>query len=308
MTEAAPCRFDVPTQSAPVSPPPITMTCFPSAEMVGSIAERFAADSAVLLREERHREVDAVEFPAGDGEVTRLLTSGGQHDRFVFVEEALDRPVHTDVTVDAELDALGLHLRHPSVDGVLVELEVRDAVAEQAADLGVLLEHLHAVPGPGELLCGGQARRSRSDNGDPLVGAAARDLRFDPALPPRLLDDRVLDRLDRHRGIVEVERARFLTRSGTDPSGELGEVVGRVQDVDRLTPSAAVDEVVPVGDEVVDGAPGMAVGDAAVDAPGTLLGHFCIREGDRELEEVPASFLDRDGAGLTPVDLLESGW
>ena len=33
------------------------------------IAERLAADSAVLLREERHRKVDSFESPAGDGEV-----------------------------------------------------------------------------------------------------------------------------------------------------------------------------------------------------------------------------------------------
>jgi len=31
VTEAAPCRSAVPRQSAPVSPPPMTMTCYPAA-------------------------------------------------------------------------------------------------------------------------------------------------------------------------------------------------------------------------------------------------------------------------------------
>src|SRR5690606_5498033 len=33
VTDAAPCRLLVPTQSDPVSPPPITMTCLPAAEI-----------------------------------------------------------------------------------------------------------------------------------------------------------------------------------------------------------------------------------------------------------------------------------
>ena len=31
VTEAAPCRFEVPTQSDPVSPPPMMTTCLPVA-------------------------------------------------------------------------------------------------------------------------------------------------------------------------------------------------------------------------------------------------------------------------------------
>ena len=33
VTDAAPSRWALPTQSAPVSPPPITITCLPAAEM-----------------------------------------------------------------------------------------------------------------------------------------------------------------------------------------------------------------------------------------------------------------------------------
>ena len=47
------------------------------------------------------------------------------------------------------------------------------------------------------------------------------------------LGDRVLDRLDRHRVVVDVEHARRLTRRRADPARQLGEVVRRVQRGDR---------------------------------------------------------------------------
>ena len=56
--------------------------------------------------------------------------------------------------------AFGLHLLTPRVDVMLLHLEVGNAVAQQAAGLGVLLEHMHVVPGARELLRAGQARRS----------------------------------------------------------------------------------------------------------------------------------------------------
>ena len=40
--------------------------------------------------------------------------------------------------------------------------------------------------------------------------------------------------------------------AGTDPAGELGEVVGGVQSLQRRAPLIAIDQVVPVRDQVVD--------------------------------------------------------
>ena len=70
VTDLAPCRNEVPMQSEPVSPPPITTTCLPPARMSGAV-ERLVADAAVLLRQEIHREVNAVEIAAGDRQIAR---------------------------------------------------------------------------------------------------------------------------------------------------------------------------------------------------------------------------------------------
>ena len=58
------------------------------------------------------------------------------------------------------------------------------------------------------------------------------------------------------------------TRQGgrAEGSGELGEVVGRVAAVDRVLPPAAVDEVVPVWDDVAQRAALVADGHGAVHA------------------------------------------
>ena len=77
-----------------------------------------------------------------------------------------------------------------------------------------------------------------------------------------------LDVLDGHGRLVDAEDAGAFAGGGADAAGELGEVVGLVQTVECFSELAFVDQVVPLGDEVVDGAAGLglAEGDAAVHA------------------------------------------
>src|SRR6266478_2869770 len=95
---------------------------------------------------------------------------------------------------------------------------------------------------------------------------------------PALVDDEMLDRLDADRIVVDVERARFLARGGAHSAGELGEVVGRVQYVERLAPLMPIDEIVPVRDDVVDRAAGLTERDATIHAPRALLRRLVILE------------------------------
>ena len=75
-------------QSEPVSPPPITTTCLPSARIVRGVAERLGGDAAVLLRQEIHREVDAVEVAAGDRQIAAAFGAAGQRDRVVWLSSS----------------------------------------------------------------------------------------------------------------------------------------------------------------------------------------------------------------------------
>ena len=80
-------------------------------------------------------------------------------------------------------------------------------------------------------------------------------------------------------GPIMPDRAGPLAGRRADAAGELGEVVGLVQAVERLAPQPTVDQVVPLGDQVVDRAagghavdqlPGLAEGNAAVHAARAL--------------------------------------
>ena len=102
--------------------------------------------------------------------------------------------------LDAELGALGLHLREAPVEVALLHLELGDAVAQQPADAVGALEHDDVVAGARELLRGREPGGPGADDRD-LLARCARvgDDRRDPALVPRPVDDLDLDLLDRDR-------------------------------------------------------------------------------------------------------------
>jgi hypothetical protein len=81
----------------------------------------------------------------------------------------------------------------------------------------------------------------------------------------------MIDVLDRHRILVDAQYARGLARCRAEPTGELGEVVRRVQTLDRGVPVVAVHQVVPLRDDVAQRAALVAERDAAVHAPRGLL-------------------------------------
>ncbi len=200
---------------------------------------------------------------------------------------------HADVDAWLEDDALGLHLLDPAVDPPLLHLEVGDAVAEQAADAVGPLEDDDIVTDAGELLRGGQPGGAGADDRHPLARLDGGDLRHDPALGPGAIDDRQLDLLDRDRVVVDPQHARGLAGGRAERAGELGEVVRGVQAVDGRLPVVAVDQVVPVGDQVPERAALVAERDAAVHAAGALLAELDDRQGREHLPVVVEAFVDR---------------
>src|SRR3546814_2206567 len=76
-----------------------------------------------------------------------------------------------------------------------------------------------------QLLGAGQAGRAGTDHGHFLAGLAARWLGRYPALRPALVDNGVLDGLDAHRVVVDVQGTGGFAGGGAHATGELGEVV-----------------------------------------------------------------------------------
>ena len=194
----------------------------------------------------------------GTGRSRGAVDAAGQHDRRRTRAAARRRGTSTPTL------ALGAeHRRLPPPcsasrrsRNALLQLELGDAVAQQPADAIGALEHGHRVAGAVQLLGGGQARRARIRRprracrcASPAAAASTQ-----PSSNARsMIDD--LDRLDRHRVVVDAEHARALARRRTQPAGELREVVRRVQPLDRRLPAIAVDEIVPVGIRLPSGQP-----------------------------------------------------
>ncbi len=225
----------------------------------------------------------AVELPAGSRQVARDARAGCQHDRVEARAKLLNRKIAADVNATADLNALGHQLLYASLDNRLLDLEVRHAEADEPADRLVALEQGHAMARSAQLLRGRHACRPRADDRDRLArfAIATGRLRRHPTLAPCTVDDRVLDLFDRDRvTLADLEHARRLARGGAQPAGELGKVVRRVQLGDRVLEAVAVDEVVPVGDQVAERASVVAKRHAAVHAARALVAQ--LRVGPRQ--------------------------
>src|SRR5687768_9501158 len=161
---------------------------------------------------------------------------------------------------------------------MLLHLEVGDAITHQAADAVILLEQRYKVAGTIQLLRGSHSCWTGSDHSHALSSAFQRRLRLDPAHLPRVVDDAALDYFNGDRRLIDPEHARGLTRRWTDAPGELRKVVGGVQHADGILPAVAVNQIVPVGNDVVQRTAGMTEGNAAVHAAGTLRAYFLLWE------------------------------
>jgi len=130
---------------------------------------------------------------------------------------------------------------------------------------------------------------------------------MNPSFVPCALDDAALDELDRNGWLVDAENAGGLAWSRADAPRELREIVGGVQAPNGCFPPAVVRQVVPIGDQVVDRAAGVAEGHAAVHAAGSLLALLLLGERFVDLEPILDAFFDLAPCGLFALNLKEAG-
>ena len=273
----------------------------------------------VLLRQEFHGEMDAVELAAWHGQVAGLLGAARQHDRVKILLQLRGRhcffgPVghfgrfgqFAHHHAGTEFDAFFFHLGHAQVDVAFFHLEIRNAITQQAADPVVLLKQSHIVAGAGELLRGSHASRAGANQGHFFAGFQLGQLRRDPALVPGPVNDGVFDGFDADSVVIHVQGAGRLAGRGADASGELGEVVGAVQNVDRVLPVALVNQVVEVRDDVVHRAAAVAKRRATVHAARSLLVGLGVVQANHKLFVIFQPFFNRFIAFFNAFKLHET--
>src|SRR5579871_358138 len=265
-----------------------------------------------------HGKMNALEVAAFSlgKEVVGPGGTAAQYHSIEFLAELLGRIIFADLAVRDKGDPFGRHQIDAALDHTLVELHVGYAVHEQAADSIGTLKNGDLVPGPIELGSAGQAGRSRADNRDLFAGALSGRLRNDPALVKCLIDDGTFDALDRDGRLDDAQHTRALTGSRAYPAGELGKVVGLVQPFEGFFPQTAVNQVVPLGDQVVDrtaarhpfnqGA-GVAERHAAIHAAGALSAQLFFFTVFVKLQPIPNALGRRPGQRQLTPKFQEAG-
>src|ERR1700738_5351464 len=142
------------------------------------------------------------------------------------------------------------------------------------------------MPGPIQLLCCRESRRTRADNGDFFTRPDFGRLGTNEAFGETSLHDAVFNLLDGDRGLVDSQHARRLTRGWTNASGELGEIICRVKLAHGFFPAPVIHQIIPVWDEIVDRASAVAEGHAAIHAARALVSQLFFGEVLVNLEPV----------------------
>ncbi len=273
-TDSGFCRWVVPRQSAPVSPPPMMTTCLPVARRSELGIEPIALAAPVLLRQVFHGEMNAAEFAAWNLKVARMFGTACKNDRVEVMLQIFHGNILADMRAGNELHAFGFHLRQSPVDDVLFQFEIRNAVAQQTADAIGLLIDRDRVAGAAKLLRGGQSSGAGAYDCYLFPGEMLRRLGTNPAFFESALDDAFLNLLDGDRRLIDAQNAGRFARRGTDSSSELRKIIGGMQLPDGILPAPAIHQVVPVGNDVVHRAAGVAERDAAIHATRALIAQF----------------------------------
>ena len=250
----------------------------------------------VLLGQEFHGEMNALQVPTFNGEVAGYFRASAQQHSVVLFDQVLGlhvffgpvgdfaalRPISNQDS-GFEDHAFGFHLLHAAIDVGFLHLEVRNAVAQEAAHAVVFLKHHDVVAHTCELLRGCKPRRTGTHDRHFLACFVSWLFGLDPTLTPTLVNDGVLNGFDADSIRVHIECACGLARSGTNATCEFREIVGRVQHIQRFLPVALEDQVVEVRNDVVDWAAVVAKRRAAIHAPGPLLLGRLVIQSDDEL-------------------------
>src|ERR1700760_2852745 len=130
---------------------------------------------------------------------------------------------------------------------------------------------------------------------------------MNPAFLPRPFHDALLDHLDRDRRLIDTQHARRFTRRWTNPSREFRKIVRRMQTPDRALPAIVVRQVVPVGNQVVHRASGVAEGHPAIHAARALVTLLLDRKRLVNFEPVLHPFFHFAARWLLALDFEKSG-
>ena len=244
---------------------------------------------------EVHGKVDAFRVSSRRFDISRIRCAAGEDNPVKFFEDFRRFDVFSDIASGPELNAFLFQDRHLAVNDLLLQLHVRDSVAEESSCLVLPLEYCHRMSSPVEKIRGSQSGRTGTDHRNLLARAHFRRTGFCIPLLVCIFNDRVLIALRRHRILVQTAGAGILTECRTYTGCEFREIVCLCKAVVRFLPVAVIDQVIPLRHQIVERASarhphqvhtGLTEGHAARHAARALYLLFLLRQGRIELIEM----------------------
>ena len=282
-------------------------------------AEQVARIHLVLLGQKLHRKMHPVQVAARHCQIAGLFGAAGEQHRIKVLLQIHRRDCFAGPVGDlgavwqgphqhagSEGHALLFHLRHTAVNMGFLHFEIGNAVAQQATDAVVFFKQGDRVAGTCELLCCGHASRARAHHRHFFSAGLQSRASLHPAFAPGSVDDGMLDRLDAYRLVVHIEGAGSLAGGRADAAGELGKVVGAVQNINGVFPVAPKHQLIEIGNDVVDRAAAVTKRCAAIHAPRGLLLGLPVIERENEFLVIFEPFSHGLVALLQPLKLHET--
>ena len=96
--------------------------------------DRVAKAAPILLRKVFHCVMDSLQLTAGNLEIARLLGPTRKYNGVELAAQILHGNILSDFRPGDELHAFGRHLFQAAIDNMFLQLELRNAVAQQSAD------------------------------------------------------------------------------------------------------------------------------------------------------------------------------
>jgi len=239
--------------------------------------------------------VDAGQADPRRLDLARLVDAGGDQHRGMALAQLGDGRIAPDLEFQVEGDAgLAQQIGAPG-DHVLFQLEVGDAVDQQAADPVVAVVDMHPIALAAQLLRRRQAGRSGADDADRLGALDDRRDRPHPPLAPGRLGQIGFHGANRDGAVAgplddAIALAQAVVRA--DAAADLREIVGGLGQLVGLLQAAGGGEHQPVGDVVVQRAMHLTERHAALRAAASLLGGRRGREGAIDFIEIGAARFD----------------
>src|SRR5262249_25787823 len=140
--------------------------------------------------EKLHGEMDALEFPPGDWQITRLGGATAQYDGIEFVSNPARRNIAAYCGLGDELDTFRSHEIDAALHNILVQLHVRNTIHQQAADAIRPLVHSDSVARAIELCCASEPGRAGTDDRNFFTGSFLRQVGRYPSLGKPVVDYR----------------------------------------------------------------------------------------------------------------------